>query len=61
MVTDLLRSDKLRELGDDVKRPAHDCRCKVGIFKTDEMIESIVSDFVKRYDFMFVGMSLHGE
>ena len=56
MVTDLMRSDKLRELGSEIKRPAHDCKCKIGVYKAPEQSELIIKEFRDRYKWMFSGM-----
>lgn len=41
---------------DDLNRPAHECRSKVGLFKTPEMCKKMEFEFRARFRWMLVGM-----
>lgn len=53
MAVDLLSYEDRLEMG-NLKRPAHECHSKIGVFKNADQISSIVFEFRNRYSFMFV-------
>ncbi|KIH54223.1 hypothetical protein ANCDUO_15631 [Ancylostoma duodenale] len=53
MGIDLVPSDEKAELSEDLQRPAHDCRSKIGVYKTADDCKRILSEFRNKFCWMF--------
>ncbi|EYB82059.1 hypothetical protein Y032_0368g74 [Ancylostoma ceylanicum] len=59
MGVDLVPNDEKAELSEELQRPAHDCRSKIGVYKTADDCKRILSDF--RNKFRAAKMEKEGE
>ncbi|RCN37094.1 hypothetical protein ANCCAN_17024 [Ancylostoma caninum] len=55
MGIDLVPSEEKAELSEDLQRPAHDCRSKIGVYKTADDCKRILSEFRNKFRWMFRG------
>ncbi|KIH52901.1 hypothetical protein ANCDUO_16987 [Ancylostoma duodenale] len=58
MGIDLVPSGEKAELSEDLQRPAHDCRSKIGVYKTADDCKRILSEFRNKFWWMFMGYEL---
>ncbi|KHJ84490.1 hypothetical protein OESDEN_15795 [Oesophagostomum dentatum] len=58
MGADLLSSEEKLEMNEDLQRPAHDCRSKIGVYKTAEECQRILAGFKNKFSWMFDGCDL---
>ncbi|RCN27356.1 hypothetical protein ANCCAN_26909 [Ancylostoma caninum] len=58
MGVDLVPSEEKTELSEDLQRPAHDCRSKIGVYKTADDCKRILSQFRNKFCWMFRGYEL---
>ncbi|CAJ0589308.1 unnamed protein product [Cylicocyclus nassatus] len=53
MGLDLISNDERSDLSEELQRPAHDCRSKIGVYKTAEECTRILREFRRKFSWMF--------
>ncbi|VDK55996.1 unnamed protein product [Cylicostephanus goldi] len=53
MGADLISNEERSDLSEELQRPAHDCRSKIGVYKTPEECLRILREFRRKFSWMF--------